>query len=220
MTYLPRHFEETNLATLHALVRDYPLATWVVNADENGESELLVNHIPFLLDTEHGEHGTLIGHVARSNPVWRTLQVGRASVAIFTGANAYISPNWYPTKKQNGKAVPTWNYAVFHAHGVARVVDDVARVLEIVCRLSDVHEAAQPQPWKVTDAPADYMNALLRGIVGIEVPVQRWVGKWKTSQNQPPENQHGVAQGLHQQGNDAARQMADWVMRGLPVINH
>ena len=116
MTYLPRHFEETNPATLHALVRDYPLATWVVQS----EGELLVNHIPFLLDSTRGEHGTLIGHVARSNPVWRILQAGRVSVAIFTGANTYISPNWYPTKKENGKAVPTWNYAIVHAHGVAQ----------------------------------------------------------------------------------------------------
>lgn len=215
MTYLPRHFEETHPATLHALVRDYPLATWVVQS----EGELLVNHIPFLLDTTRGEHGTLIGHVARSNPVWRTLQAERASVAIFTGANTYISPNWYPTKKENGKAVPTWNYAIVHAHGVAQVVDDSARVLDIVSRLSDVHEAAQPQPWKVTDAPADYIDKLLRGIVGIEIPIQRWIGKWKTSQNQPPENQHGVAQGLRQQGSDAARKMADWVMPEPPATS-
>jgi transcriptional regulator len=202
MTYLPPHFEETDTATLHALVDAYPLATWVVPH----QGELLVNHIPFLLDAERGEHGTLMGHVARANPVWRTLAV--SSVAVFMGPQAYVSPSWYPSKQAHGKVVPTWNYATVHAHGVAQAFDDPARLLALVTRLTQVHEAGQAQPWQVQDAPADYLASMLKAIVGIEIPVQRWVGKWKVSQNRPPADQQGVVAGLKAQGSDAAAQMA------------
>lgn len=212
MTYLPRHFEETDTATLQALVHDYPLASWVVPSP----GELLVNHIPFLLDADRGAHGTLIGHVARANPVWKTLnepQTG-SSVAIFNGPQAYISPNWYPSKHANGKAVPTWNYAVVHAHGTARVVDDPVQLLQLLHRLTDQHEAGQAHPWKVSDAPPDYITALLNAIVYIEIPVQRWVGKWKVSQNQPDANRQGVIAGLQYNPHAPAQAMADWVRQG------
>lgn len=205
MTYLPSHFEETDTAALHALVAACPLATWVVPH----QGELLVNHIPFLLDAERGAHGTLIGHVARANPVWQALSA--ASVAVFTGPQAYVSPGWYPSKQAHGKAVPTWNYAAVHAHGVPEAFDDPARLLALVTRLAQVHEASQPQPWQVQDAPADYLASMLQAIVGIEIPVQRWAGKWKVSQNRPAPDRQGVAAGLMAQGSDAAAQMADLV---------
>ena len=204
MTYLPRHFEETDTATLHALVRAHPLATWVVQH----HGELLVNHIPFLLDTDRGEHGTLVGHVARANPVWQALAEGAGSVAVFTGPQAYVSPNWYPSKHANGKAVPTWNYAIVHAHGVPLAFEDPDRVLDVVTRLTQTHEAGQARPWQVADAPADYIDSMLRVIVGIEIPVQRWVGKWKVSQNRLSADQQGVATGLSGQASEAAARMA------------
>lgn len=204
MTYLPTHFEETDTAMLHALVGACPLATWVVPH----QAELLVNHIPFLLDAERGEHGTLIGHVARANPVWQALAASTSSVAVFTGPQAYVSPNWYPSKPAHGKVVPTWNYATVHAHGVAQAFDDPARLLALVTRLTERHEASQARPWRVQDAPADYLASMLKAIVGIEIPVQRWVGKWKVSQNRPAADQQGVVDGLMAQGSEAAAQMA------------
>ena len=211
MTYLPSHFEETDSATLHALVRAHPLATWVVQH----QGELLVNHIPFLLDAQRGEHGTLVGHVARANPVWQALAEGASSVAVFTGAQAYVSPNWYPSKHAHGKAVPTWNYATVHVHGVPRAFDDPTRVLDVVTRLTQTHEAAQALPWQVADAPADFVASLLKVIVGIEIPVQRWIGKWKVSQNRPATDQQGVAAGLQGQGNEEAAQMAALVQQRI-----
>lgn len=209
MTYLPPHFEETDTATLQALVRAHPLATWVVQQ----QGELLVNHIPLLLDADRGEHGTLLGHVTRANPVWRALAEGASSVAVFSGPQAYVSPNWYPSKHAHGKAVPTWNYATVHAHGVPQAVDDPARVLDLVTRLTQVHEAGQALPWQVSDAPADYIVTLLKVIVGIEIPVQRWVGKWKVSQNRPAADQLGVIAGLTAQGGETAAQMAALVQQ-------
>ena len=188
--YLPKHFEETEPAALRALLSAHPLATWVVVHD----GQLLVNHIPFLLDTGRGAQGTLIGHVARANPVWRSL--GAPSVLVFHGPQAYVSPNWYPSKREHGKAVPTWNYDVVHAHGTPRAVDDAAQVRAIVTRLTVTHEAGFAQPWQVADAPADYLDSMLGAIVGIEFPVQRWVGKCKASQNRSAADRQGVAEAL------------------------
>ena len=212
MTYLPQHFAETDPATLHALVQAHPLATWVVQH----QGALLVNHIPFLLDLQRGEHGTLVGHVARANPVWQALAEGASSVAVFTGPQAYVSPNWYPSKHAHGKAVPTWNYSVVHAHGIPQAVDDPERVLDVVSRLTQVHEAGQALPWQVSDAPADYIAKLLRAIVVIEIPVQRWEGRWKVSQNRPAPDQQGVAAGLNAQGGEAAQMAALVQQRTAP----
>ncbi len=214
MTYLPSHFKETNPATLYTLVRDYPLATWVVPA----QGELLVNHIPFLLDETRGEHGTLLGHVARANPVWQALQAGAVSgVAVFSGPQAYVSPNWYPSKQAHGKEVPTYNFVAVHAHGVAQVVHDAQRLLDIVTRLTQRHEASQAAPWSVSDAPADYINKMLGAIVGIEIPVQRWVGKWKTSQNKPVPEQRGVVAGLSAHGGESEARMAQLIAQQISV---
>lgn len=211
MTYLPPHFAETDTAKLHALVRAHPLATWVVQH----AGELLVNHIPMLLDAGRGPHGTLVGHVARANPVWQALAAGAASVAVFTGPQAYVSPNWYPSKHANGMAVPTWNYATVHAHGVPQAFDDAQRLLDVVTRLTQIHEAGQALPWQVTDAPVDYINKMLGAIVGFEIPVTRWVGKWKVSQNRPAADQKGVAAGLAGQPDGAGAQMAALVQQKI-----
>ncbi|WP_367847460.1 FMN-binding negative transcriptional regulator [Rhodoferax sp. WC2427] len=211
MTYLPPHFAETDPATLHALVCAHPLATWVV---PQTDGELLVNHIPFLLDADRGPHGTLVGHVARANPVWRALGT-TASVAVFQGPDAYVSPSWYPSKPVHGKVVPTWNYAVVHAHGTARVFDDQAQLLALVTRLTALHEAPMAQPWQVADAPAAYIDTMLGAIIGIEIPVQRWVGKWKVSQNRSEDDRQGVAAGLQARGTVQGDAMAELVRRAV-----
>lgn len=205
--YLPAHFNVTDTATLQALVQARPLATWAMVVD----GLPVVNHVPFMLDPTRGEHGTLVGHVARANPVWRT---PGPSVLAFQGDQAYVSPGWYPSKHEHGKVVPTWNYAVVHAHGTPVVVEDRAALRAIVEGLTRVHEAARPRPWAVADAPPDYIDTLLGAIVGIEVPVQRWVGKFKLSQNQTAANRHGVVQGL--QAQDAQHPLATLMQQHAP----
>ena len=207
--YLPAHFEETRPEVLHALVQAHPLATWVVQ----GGDGLLVNHIPFLLDPTRGPHGTLIGHVARANPVWRSLG---PSVAVFQDAQAYISPSWYPSKRAHGKVVPTWNYAVVHAHGTPRAIESRDEVLAIVTRLTQTHEADSAVPWAVSDAPADYIDQMLKAIVGIEMPVERWVGKWKVSQNRSAPDRLGTVAGLQQRGDAQGLAMAALVPTEAP----
>lgn len=205
--YLPAHFNIPDVATLQALVQAHPLATWATVVD----GLPVVNHVPFRLDPSRGEHGTLVGHVARANPVWR--QPG-PSVLAFQGAQAYVSPGWYPSKHEHGKVVPTWNYAVVHAHGTPVVVEDRAALRAIVDSLTQVNEAAMPRPWAVGDAPADYIDTLLGAIVGIELPVQRWVGKFKLSQNQATANRQGVVQGL--QAQDPAHPLATLMQQHAP----
>jgi transcriptional regulator len=207
--YIPQHFEERDVTVLHALIRSHPLGTWVTHAGGG----FVVNHIPFLLDPDRGEHGTLIGHVARANPVWKALSPETASVVIFQGPQAYISPSWYPTKHAHGKAVPTWNYAVVHAHGVPRAIDDRDWLRKHVTRLSDLHESERAVPWSVADAPPDYIDAMLKAIVGIEIPIRTVVGKWKTSQNRPLPDKLGTIAGLQERGDANSRQMASLVQR-------
>jgi transcriptional regulator len=199
--YLPAHFEETRTPVLHDLVRAHPLATWVVHSTDG----LVVNHIPFLIDPERGPLGTLVGHVARANPIWRQLGAG---VAVFQGPQAYVSPNWYPSKHAHGKAVPTWNYAVVHAHGTPRAIDSRDALLDIVTRLTHAHEAGQAAPWAVSDAPPDFIDQMLKAIVGIEMPLERLVGKWKVSQNRSEADRLGTVAGLRQRGDAQSLAMA------------
>jgi len=205
--YLPSHFHETDLTVLHALIRAHPLGAWVTLAD----GSLIVNHIPFLVDQSRGEFGTLVGHVARPNPVWKQYSRDVPSVVIFQGPERYISPSWYPTKAETGKAVPTWNYVVVHAHGMPRLFDDPDRLLAHVTALTATHEVAQEVPWRVSDAPADFVDALLKGIVGVELPIATLTGKWKVSQNRPATDRQGVVDALEQRGDEGARAMASLV---------
>lgn len=205
--YVPKYNEENDLAVLHALIRAHPLGAWVTH----GADELIANHIPFLLDETRGERGTLMGHVARANPIWNSFSSTVPSVVLFQGPEAYISPSWYPSKQVHGKTVPTWNYAVVHAHGMPRIVEDHAWLLDHLNRLTNTHEADQPVPWKVADAPADFTERLLDMIVGIEIPIARLIGKWKVSQNRPEADKRGVIAGLAARDDLHAREMASLV---------
>lgn len=201
--YLPKHFEETRIEVLHALVRSHPLGALVTL----GADGLEANHIPFEIDPDPAPFGTLRGHVARANPVWRDLSRGGEALAIFQGPSTYVSPSWYPSKQEGGKVVPTWNYAVVHAYGPLRAVDDAAWLRAFVERLTNRHESGRTAPWHVTDAPADYVDKMVTAIVGIELPVARFVGKWKVSQNRPARDRAGVVARLEENGGDAARAM-------------
>lgn len=194
--YVPTHFEEHDVAAMREVIRARPFGTWVTIATGGLE----VNHLPFLLHTERGEHGTLAGHVARANPVWRAIAEARPSVVVFNGANGYVTPSWYPSKQETGKAVPTWNYLVVHAHGVARAIDDREWLRTHVNELTDAHESHRTARWRTSDAPAPYIEALLGAIVGIEIPIERLEGKRKLSQNRSAHDLRGVIDGLIQTG--------------------
>ena len=202
-----RQFQVQDAATLHALVRAQPLATLVVAH----EGTLHANHIPLFLDPDRGPHGTLVGHVARANGLWPLLPQ-KGAVAVFHGPQAYVSPSWYPSKAIDGKQVPTWNYAAVHAHGMLSAFDDPERLRAMLHTLSEQHEAHRPVPWRVDDAPPDYIAKLLRAIVGIELAVERWEGIWKISQNRTETDRVGVVQGLRAEGTPAARDMAELVL--------
>lgn len=188
--YLPRHFEQTDRDALIALVRGRPLATLIVATPEGPSADL----IPLEFAPDANEHGTLRGHVARANPLWR--HEGAAALAVFQGTDAYISPSWYASKREHGKVVPTWNYTMVQARGRLRVVDEAPWLHALVERLTQHHEAAQRAPWQVGDAPADFLAQMLGAIVGIEIPLDSLLGKWKVSQNRSAADRRGVADGL------------------------
>ena len=189
--YLPKHFAEDDISEIHALMRAHPLATLI----SHGPDGLNANHIPLLLG-DAAPCGKLQGHVARANPLWKPGQVVGEVLVVFQGDESYISPSSYATKAEHGKVVPTWNYAAVHAYGEMTVIDDPAWVLDQVSTLTSVHEAMLPQPWAVGDAPADYIEKMLGAIVGIEIRINRLLGKWKVSQNQPAENRASLIAAL------------------------
>ncbi|MET0518314.1 MAG: FMN-binding negative transcriptional regulator [Burkholderiaceae bacterium] len=194
--YLPSHFAVPEREALHRLIAEQPLGALVTQGADGG---LDANHLPFELDTARGAHGTLRGHVARANPVWQQVASGSEVLVIFRAGDAYISPSWYPSKHENHRSVPTWNYRVVHAHGRLIIRDDERYVRGVVARLTRQHEASQPKPWRMTDAPPDYIATLLQAIVGIEVEITRLEGKFKLSQNREPRDIRGAAEALRQQ---------------------
>lgn len=202
--YIPKHYENSDVRQLHALIDQHPLGTWVTVGSEG----IVANHIPFLIDAQRGEFGTLVAHIAKANPVWRALADGNESIVIFHGPEAYVSPSWYPSKKEHGKVVPTWNYVAVHAHGPARAIHEHAWLMALVERLTARHEAGRAEPWKVSDAPADYVARRINAIVGIEIPVMRIEGKWKVSQNQPRADMQGIVAGLDGEARTGSAQMA------------
>jgi transcriptional regulator len=206
--YTSQQNEETRVEVMQAHIRAHSLGVWVAL----GDGELIANHIPFDLDASRGEFGVLIGHVARANPVWRQLPAAVPSMVVFQGPQSYITPSWYPSKHEHGKAVPTWNYVVVHAHGVPRFIQDKAWLREHVSRLTDRHEASRALPWAVSDAPEDYLEKMLGAIVGLEIPITRLEGKWKMSQNRSESDQLGVLAGLLGARNAQASGVAE-VMR-------
>jgi transcriptional regulator len=206
--YIRQDHRLDNLDAQFSLIEEHALGAWVVQ----GEDGLVANHIPFLLDRTRGPHGTLIGHVARANPVWKSLATAASSIVMFQGPQSYITPNWYPGKAEHGKVVPTWDYAAVHAHGVARVVEDRDWLMDMLARLTNAQEAPQPAPWRVADAPADYIDKLLRAIVGIEIPIARLEGKLKASQDEAVRDRLGTVDGLRGLLRPKADAMAELVM--------
>lgn len=203
--HVPKHFEETRIDVLHAFIRAHPFATLITLSADGLEA----NHLPLVFDSEPAPLGTLRGHVARANPVWQHYRPDVDALAVFHGPHAYISPGWYPSKRETGKVVPTWNYVVVHAHGPLRVVEDRAWLRSHLETLTAVHEVGRDTPWKITDAPADYIDTLLGAVVGIEIPIAKLVGKWKLGQNRPARDRAGAIEGLLQEGNANAAAIAE-----------
>ena len=194
--HIQAHFAESRVPVLQELMRSRPLATFIVAI----EDDIVVNHLPLMIDSNAAENGVIRGHVPRGNRIWESFDGNRKAVAVFHGPEAYVSPSWYPSKREHGKAVPTWNYVVAHAHGCPMAMHDAAWLLEHLQAMTDAQEAAQAQPWKVSDAPPDYVDKMLHGIVGIEMVITRLEGKWKLSQNRPQEDRLMVAAQLRERG--------------------
>lgn len=211
--YQPNNFAEDRLDLQHGLMRAHPLATLIV-ADADGATADL---IPFILYADEGPSGLglLRAHVARANPLWRKLEASPSCLVVFQGPEAYISPGWYETKRTTHKVVPTWNYTMAQARGQARVVDDAAWLRRQLDDLTLAHESHLPDPWQPSDAPAEFLAATMKGIIGIEIPIDSLVGKWKVSQNRSVEDQRGVVAGLRSQHQPA---MAELVAERIEKI--
>jgi transcriptional regulator len=194
--YIPEHFREERPEVLQAFIARHPLGALVAMTAEG----LTANHIPMSWHARTGTPGTLHGHVAKANPIWRALAPDAPVLVVFTGANRYLSPSWYPAKKEHGKVVPTWNYAVVHAHGTIRFLDDRHHAARNVASMTDRQERSRPEPWQVSDAPASYIEPMLERIVGFEIAVTRLVGKFKASQHRPENERRAVAAALAAEG--------------------
>ena len=190
--YTPPAFQETRVGAMHELMRAHPFAA-IVTA---GSAGLVATHLPLVLHAEGSEYGVLRGHMARANQQWTEASDSPDALVIFSGPHQYISPSWYPTKRKDARVVPTWNYAVVHAYGPLTLHHETAWLLEHLNSLVTEHEARFEQPWKVSDAPADYVERQTGGIVGIEIPIRRLEGKWKLSQNRSERDREGVIEGL------------------------
>jgi transcriptional regulator len=211
--YQPAHFREDRLEVQHTLIRNHPLGL----LSSQGPDGLDANLLPFVLDAAAGPRGLLRAHLARANPQWRSLDPGTDPLIVFQAVDAYVTPAWYATKRETGKVVPTWNYAVVQAWGRPRVTEDPAWLAVQIRALTEQQERLRDQPWAVADAPEPFIAAQIKGIVGIEIPIARIEGKWKASQNRPPADRAGVALGLEQLGDDSSLAMARRVReRGQP----
>ena len=202
--YLPSAFRQDDLAVLLAQLQASPFALLT----SAGATGVQASHLPLLLAPDEGEFGTLYGHFARANPHWRDLQGGAEALAVFSGPDAYISPGWYPAKAEHGKVVPTWNYIAVHARGPVELIEEPERLLQIVSRLSDQHESGRERPWAVSDAPREYIDSMLRAIVGFALPIRRLEGKWKLGQNRSAADQAGVRDGLAASTSPGDRELA------------
>jgi transcriptional regulator len=194
--YIPAHFDEPRTEVLHTLIEENPFGILFTH----GKSGMDANHIPFELKAAEGTCGVLHAHVARANPVWQDVADGDEVLVVFRAGDAYISPSWYPSKHEFHKQVPTWNYRVVHAYGRISIHDDERYVRGVVGRLTRTHEASQPKPWKMTDSPADYIDAMLKAIVGVEIEITRLVGKIKLGQNKDVRDIRGAGAALNEQG--------------------
>lgn len=209
--HLPKPHQQNELDASFALIEAHPLGTWVCM----GADGQIVNHIPFMLDRARGPCGTLRAHVARANHVWKQALAGTQSVVVFQGPQAYITPGWYPGKQVDGKVVPTWNYDVAHVHGTPRIIHDADWILQLLNDLTRAQEATQAAPWEVADAPAAYIEGLLRAVVGIEIAIERLVGKRKASQDEALQDRRGTVDGLRKVGTADAAAMAVLVEQAI-----
>ncbi|ETK43002.1 MAG: transcriptional regulator [Pseudomonadales bacterium RIFCSPLOWO2_12_60_38] len=209
--YTPRAFALNDLPEIQQLIQHTRLAQ-LVTVGENG---LQASHLPLLLNPDEGPNGTLYGHLAKANPQWRELQNGGEALVIFAGADAYISPAFYPAKAEHGKVVPTWNYIAVHAYGTPAVFSDAERLLKVVTALTDRHESGRAQPWRVSDAPADYIDGMLKAIVGFALPIKRLVGKRKLSQNRSAADMAGVRDGLAASADVRDQTLARFIPQGV-----
>jgi len=203
--YQPPHFREDRLEVQHGLIRSHPLGLLITA----GPGGLQANPIPFLVYGDHTPHGTLRAHMARGNPQWHELAALQESASqeclvVFQGPQQYITPSWYPTKHEHGKAVPTWNYVTVHAWGAPQVIEDLGWLRRQLEDLTNLKEGVRPQPWRVDDAPEQYLASQMKGIIGIEIPIARIEGKWKVSQNRPEVDRAGVVAGLRDGGEQTA----------------
>ena len=203
--YTPKAFEVTDLAQLHAAMRQSELATLVSMATQG----LVATHLPLLLDETKGEYGTITGHVSRANLQWRESDPNAEALIIFLGLDTYVSPNWYPAKQENGRVVPTWNYAAIHAYGRLTFFEDPEWLRIMVTELTKRHESSFPAPWQVTDAPAVYIDSQLKAIVGFEFRIVRLEGKQKFNQNRAVQDRLGVIEGLRGLGNERKTEVAE-----------
>jgi transcriptional regulator len=205
--HLSSHFNEPRVAVLHTLMRAQPFAT-VVTARPHGPD---ADHVPLLLDDSPGGCGVLRGHVARANPVWREVEDGADVLAIFHGPHAYVSPRWYPSKREHGRVVPTWNYLVVHARGPVRWQHDAEWLRDTIAAQADVYEGDREDAWKLSDAPLGYTERLLAGVVGFEIPIHALSGKWKLSQNRSAADRAGVLAGLAADAGPEAAGLLAWM---------
>lgn len=208
--YQPPLFREDRIAVQHDLIRAHPLGLLITA----GPGGLVANPIPFLIDRDAGEFGTLRCHLARANEQWREIGGGAEVLVVFQGPQDYVTPSWYATKRETGKVVPTWNYATVHAWGQARIVEDEAWLRRQLDDLTGLQEAPRPAPWAVEDAPERFVSTQLRAIVGIEIPIGRIEGKWKVSQNRPEADRKGVFAGFRERGERGAAMAALVADRG------
>ncbi|PWJ85930.1 PaiB family negative transcriptional regulator [Pseudaminobacter salicylatoxidans] len=205
--YQPPHFVETRLDVLHALIRAHPLGLLISNGTEDG---ITANPVPFLLDAGSAPHGRLRAHMAKANGQWRQIAENPDApvLVVFQGVDTYVTPSWYETKRETGKVVPTWNYAMVQVRGRARVIDDASWLAGQVSELTTAHEADRAEPWAVTDAPETFVRSQLKGIIGLEIEIAEISGKWKVSQNRPVADRSGVAGGLDTEPSPQAEEMA------------
>jgi transcriptional regulator len=212
--HLPAQFKEERVDVLHALMREHPLATLVAMS----ETSLIANHLPLQIIAEPAPWGMLRGHVARANPVWRDYRADVQALAIFQGPQTYISPTLYPSKQTTGEVVPTWNYVVVHARGTLRFIHEVDWLRDFLATLTDEHEANRAQPWKMRDAPAEYLDTMLALIVGFEFSISSISGKWKLGQNRTSADRQGLVQGLQQSDDADARELAAMLAARSPDL--
>jgi len=209
--YLPASFEEKRIEVLHALIRERPLGALIVLTSQG----LDANHIPFEIDPDPAPLGTLRAHISRANPLWRAQRADLEALVLFCGPQGYVTPSWYATKREDGAVVPTWNYIVVHGRGRLGFIEDRERIRAHVARMTAHHESSRTDPWKISDAPADYLEKQLARIVGLEIPLRELTGKWKLSQNRNERDRRGLLEGLSEEGRPAAQELAEAVRRSL-----